>query len=72
MNWGNVGTNFLAILVYAQTVYPGLSGETLLAALTDGTWLPKAINLALMYFLFLARRQPPAHIDVTPPQELPQ
>lgn len=52
MNWKNVGTNLGALLVLAQTVYPGLNGEMIMTALLDGTWMSAAINIALAYYLY--------------------
>lgn len=50
--WKNVISNLAAIAVFAQATYPTLSGETLLASIYDGSILPKALNLALVYLLY--------------------
>ena len=52
MNWKNIGTNLGALLVLAQTVYPGLNGEMILSAIKDGTWMQAAINIGLAYYLY--------------------
>jgi len=57
MSWKNVGTNFGAVLVLAQTVYPGLNGEMILAALKNGTWMTAAINIGLAYYLYRDGKQ---------------
>lgn len=48
----NVLTNIGAILIFIQTVYPGLTGEKIVQAFSDGTWISHAINLCLMYYLY--------------------
>lgn len=51
LNWRDIGTSIGAILVLVQTVYPAATGEAIVSALLDGTWLPKAINVAFAYIL---------------------
>ena len=52
MNWKNIGTNVAALMVLAQTVYPGLNGEMIISALRDGTWMQAAVNVGLAYYLY--------------------
>jgi hypothetical protein len=47
----NISTNLVAIIVYAQAVYPGLNAERIMAAWENGTIWNHIFNLALMYFL---------------------
>jgi hypothetical protein len=56
--WRNVSTNIAAIIVYVQTMYPGLDAERIIQAFKDGTIVPAIINLALMYFLYTGHKNP--------------
>lgn len=52
-------TNIGAAVVFVHTVYPGVSGEKIVAAFLDGTWINRVINLALIYFLYRDGKEQP-------------
>ena len=54
--WSDIMTTLSGFIVLLQTVYPHATGESIVAAFADGTWLSKAINLAFAYFLIRYRR----------------
>ena len=53
VNWKNVLTNAGAVLVFAQTVYPGLNVEMIMQSIANGTFIQAVVNLAFAYLLVL-------------------
>lgn len=51
VNWTNVLTNAGAVLVFAQTVYPGLNVEMIMQSIANGTFIQAVVNLAFAYLL---------------------
>ena len=52
INWHNIMSNLAAIVAFAYTVYPNMSGETIMASIHDGTIFVKGMNIAIIYFLY--------------------
>lgn len=57
LNWKNILTNVGAALVFAQTVYPGLNAEMIMASIASGTFFQAVINLALAYLLVMTGKE---------------
>jgi len=47
----DIGSSLLGVLVVVQTVYPQATGESIIAAFQDGSWIARAINIAFAYVL---------------------
>lgn len=53
LNWKNIWTNIAAIFVFAQTVYPGLDAEMIMASIANGTFLQAVMNIGFAYILVM-------------------
>ena len=58
-NWKNILTNVGAVLVFAQTVYPGLNIEMIMMSISNGTFIQAIVNLALAYMLVITGNDKP-------------
>jgi len=69
INWQNVIGNLGAIVYFAKSVYPNLTGETLLIAMRDGTLAIKAFDLAIVYVLLMYGKRQPKQIEYVVPED---
>jgi len=57
LNWKDIGSSVYGFLVILYTVYPNATGESIIAAFMDGSWVAKFINIS---FAFVLIRYKPA------------
>lgn len=53
IDWEDLGSTALALYLIAMTIYPAMSGETVMMSVHDGTIWAKSLNVG---FAFLAAR----------------
>jgi hypothetical protein len=50
-DYKNILTNIAAIIVFAETVYPGLNVDMIMKSISEGTFIQAAMNVAFCYIL---------------------
>ena len=67
----DIYTSFFGILILIHTVYPQATGESIISAFHDGTWVEKAINLSFAYLLIRKQQGKEVTLNAQNPSHYP-